>query len=148
MNRCLLDVNVFLALLWPAHEAHGAARAWFAKSGRRAWATSQLTQLGVLRLLTNSAVTHGAVSAASAIEVVNEATRHDGHEFWREDARAITKLKSLATRIRGHRQWTDAVLVLQAAEFGGVLVTFDSGVAELAGKELKDRVLVLKTRAT
>ena len=82
MNRHLLDVNVLLALVWPRHESHDAAHSWFAKSGHKAWATSPLTQLGVLRLLTNPAVTQGAVSAASALEAVNEATRHEGHEFW------------------------------------------------------------------
>ncbi len=33
MNRHLLDVNVLLALVWPRHESHDAAHAWFAKSG-------------------------------------------------------------------------------------------------------------------
>ena len=46
MKRCLLDVNVLLALLWPRHEGHGAAHTWFHTQGHRAWATSILTQLG------------------------------------------------------------------------------------------------------
>jgi predicted nucleic acid-binding protein len=70
MNRHLLDVNVLLALVWPRHESHAAAHAWFAKSGHKAWATSPLTQLGVLRLLTNPAVTQGTVSAAAALEAL------------------------------------------------------------------------------
>jgi hypothetical protein len=74
-----------MALLWPRHESHAAAHAWFAKSGRQAWATNPLTQLGVLRLLTNPAVTQGAVSAAAAVAVLSEATRHSGHEFWPQD---------------------------------------------------------------
>ncbi|HUY14198.1 MAG TPA: hypothetical protein VMX16_11300 [Terriglobia bacterium] len=52
MNRHLPDVNVLLALVWPRHESHAAAHAWFAKSGQQAWATNALTQLGVLRLPT------------------------------------------------------------------------------------------------
>ena len=28
---CLLDVNVLVALMWPAHEAHSAAQAWLAE---------------------------------------------------------------------------------------------------------------------
>ena len=63
MSRYLLDVNVLLALLWPPFESHEAAHAWFVKSGRHAWATNPLTQLGVVRLLTNPSVMRGAVGA-------------------------------------------------------------------------------------
>lgn len=146
MNRHLLDVNVLLALVWPQHECYEAAHAWFAKSGRHAWATNPLTQLGVLRLLTNSAVTQGAVSAGAAIEAVAELTRHEGHEFWPLDREITTCLKASAGKLRGHRQWTDAVLLWHATERGGVLVSFDSGVKALAGRDSGGRVLVLKSR--
>ena len=143
MSRYLLDVNVLLALLWQRHEAHAAAHVWFAKSGHRAWATSPLTQLGALRLLTNPAVTRGAVSAASALDVVQEATRHEGHEFWPLDREMATGLKALAGRLQGYRQWTDATLLWQATERDGVLVSFDAGVKELAAREFGGCVLIL-----
>ena len=144
MNRYLLDVNVLLALVWPRHESHNAAHAWFAKSGHKAWATSPLTQFGVLRLLTNPAITQGAVNAAAALEAVDTATRHEGHEFWPLDRNMTIGLKELAARLQGHRQWTDAVLLWQAAEHGGVLATFDSGVKALASWDAGGRVLILK----
>jgi len=144
MNRHLLDVNVLLALVWPRHESHEAAHAWFAKSGHKGWATSPLTQLGVLRLLTNPAVTKGAVSAAAALEAVAQATLHEGHEFWPLDRKMAIGLQSLVSRLQGHRQWTDAVLLGQATEHGGVLVTFDSGVKTLAPRDAGGRVLILK----
>lgn len=144
MTRYLLDVNCLLALVWPHHDGHGAAHAWFSKSGHRAWATNALTQLGVLRLLTNPVITQRAVSAASALQVVTEATRHEGHEFWPLDREPTADLKRVAQRLAGHRQWTDAVLLGQAEERDGVLVTFDAGVRELAGRELSGRVQLLK----
>lgn len=144
MSRYLLDVNLLLALVWPRHQSHVAAHAWFAKSGRRAWATTPLTQLGVLRLLTNPAVTQGAVNAAGAMELLGEATRHPGHEFWGLDRELPIALKAVAERVTGYRQWTDAALLWHAAERDGVLVTFDSGVRELATGGLAGRVLVLK----
>ena len=144
MNRHLLDVNILLALVWPRHESHDAAHAWFAKSGHQAWATSPLTQLGVLRLLTNPAVTQGAVSGVAALEVVAEATRHEGHEFWPLDRGMTIGLKALAARLQGHRQWTDAVLLWQATQHDGVLVSFDSGVKALAPRDAVGRVLILK----
>jgi hypothetical protein len=144
MNRYLPDVNVLLALLWPRHQCHAAAHAWFAKSGQHAWATYVLTQLGVLRLLTNPAVTRGAVRAAHALGVLSEAITHAGHEFWPLDRQIPAGLKPLSAKISGHQQWTDALLLWQAMERDGVLVTFDSGVKELATGESGGHLRVLR----
>lgn len=146
MNRQLADLNVLLALLWPRHESHEAAHAWFAQSGHRAWATNPLVQLGVLRLLTNPAVTQGAVSPATALHALSETTSQSGHEFWPLDREVPVSLKPLAGRLKGHRQWTDALLLWQATARDGVLVTFDAGVKELAGAEFGGHVLLLKRR--
>ncbi len=146
MNRHLPDVNVLLALVWPRHEGHASAHGWFAKSGQQAWATNALTQLGVLRLLTNPAVTQGAVSATTALGILSEATSHAGHDFWPLDREVPTALKPMAGRVRGHQQWTDAVLLGQAIERRGVLVTFDSGVKQLAAGDSSGHVLLLRGR--
>lgn len=144
MSRHLPDVNVLFALLWPPHESHAAARAWFAKSGHRAWATSPLTQLGVLRLLTNPAVTRGAVNAAIAVQIVDRATRHNGHEFWPLDRKMMDGLRAFAERLQGHKQWTDAALLCQSIDRDGLLVTFDAGLKDLAAREPGSRVLFLR----
>ncbi len=144
MTRHLLDVNVLLALLWPNHESHSVAHAWFARAGSRAWATNPLTQLGVLRLLTNPAVTRGAVTPPGALETLNEAVRHEGHEFWPLDREMAAGLTTVIGRLRGYQRWTDAVLLWQAAARDGVLVTLDSGVRQLAGREFAGRVVLLK----
>ena len=144
MKRALLDVNLLLALVWPRHECHAAAQKWFAKSGQRAWATNPLTQLGLLRLLTNSAVTQGSVSAATALAVLQGVTAHDGHDFWPFGEGMSSGLTDIAKRVQGHQQWADAALLWQACEHDGVLVTFDSGTRQLAGREFGARVLVLR----
>jgi hypothetical protein len=144
MNRYLPDVNLLLALLWPRHQSHAAAHAWFAKSGQQAWATNALTQLGVLRLLTNPAVTQGAVSAPTALAVLSEAISHAGHEFWPLDRDIPASLRPLAAKVRGHQQWTDTLLLWQAMERDGVLVTFDAGVKDLATGELRSHLWLLK----
>jgi predicted nucleic acid-binding protein len=51
VNRFLLDVNVLIALIDPAHIQHDRAHAWFAKFGKKAWATCPLTENGVLRIV-------------------------------------------------------------------------------------------------
>lgn len=144
MSVHLLDVNVFLALLWPTHESHALAHAWFAKTGRRGWATSPLTQLGVLRLLTNPVVTRGAVSPATALTVLLDATRQEGHTFWPLEHDFGGGLLSIVNRVQGYRQWTDAALLSQAVQHKGILVTLDAGVAELAGREFAGSVARLK----
>lgn len=143
MNRQLVDANVPLALLWPRHEGH-VAHSWFAKSGNRAWATNPLVEVGVLRLLTNPSVTQGTVSSASALWVLSEITSQSGHQFWPLDRPVALFLKTLAGRLKGHRQWPDAWLLAQAAAHDGVLVTFDTGVKELAAGELTRHVQILK----
>ena len=112
MSRYLLDVNVLLALLWQGHDDYETAQAWFAKTGRRGWATNPLTQLGFLRLLTNPAVTHGGSSAAAALGILAAATSHEGHEFWPLDREPGGCLKEFAGAVRGHRRWTDALLIM------------------------------------
>ena len=146
MSRQLADVNVLLALVWPRHEAHSAAHAWFAKSGHRGWATNAITQLGVIRLLTNPVVTQGAVSAEAAVEALREVASHPGHEFWPLDREVYASLKPIAKKLTGHQQWTDALLLFQAIDRDGVVVTFDPGIASLAAGEWKGRVLLLKSR--
>ena len=145
MSRYLLDVNVLFALTRPGHEGYVAAHAWLEKSRRQGWATNPLTELRVLRLLTNRAVTQGVVSATTALAVVTEFTRTEGHEFWPLDREIAACLKPISATLRGHRQWTDAMLLWHAKERGGVLVTFDSGVKALAGRDFAAHVLVLRS---
>ncbi len=139
-------MNVLFALVWPRHKFYTAAESWFATSGQRAWASNALTQLGVLRLLTNPALTQGAVSAAKALSSLTELTQHPGHEFWPLNHDLTPGLQPLASRLQGHGQWTDALLLVQAIEKRGVLVTFDSGLKDLAPAEMRSRLLVLKRR--
>jgi len=51
MTTYLLDVNVLIALIDPAHVQHDAAHAWFASTGQHSWATCPLTENGVLRIV-------------------------------------------------------------------------------------------------
>jgi uncharacterized protein len=145
MKRHLLDVNILIAIIWPSHQEHASARSWFEKSGYQLWASNPLTQLGVLRLLTNPALTYGMVSVTAALTLLNKATQHSKHEFWPLDRTVATSLGPVISRVRGYKQWTDALLLCQAAERDGVLVTFDAGIKELAPNELKDRVLLLNS---
>ena len=51
MTRYLLDINMLIALIDPAHVQHDRAHDWFAAQGREAWATCPLTENGVVRIV-------------------------------------------------------------------------------------------------
>lgn len=145
MTRQLPDVNVLFALLWPRHEGHAPAHLWFG-TAQRAWATNPLTQLGVLRLLTNPAITQGAVSAAAALDVLHELISRAGHEFWPLDHSIPDVLRPLVARLQGHQQWTDAALLRHVIVRKGSLVTFDAGIKVLVERDAASHILVLKQR--
>lgn len=142
-NRPLADVNVLLALLFEAHADHSRARAWFGASASEGWATNAITQIGVVRLLTMRAVTNSMISARTALTLVRDLTSDEAHEFWPLDQSCLKALGGFANRITGHGQWTDALLLSHVIARDGVLVTFDRGVAALAG-EHRARVTVLE----
>ena len=53
MSGHLLDVNVLIALLDPAHINHDAAHHWFSRIESRTWATCPITENGLVRILSN-----------------------------------------------------------------------------------------------
>jgi hypothetical protein len=56
----ILDVNIWLAAAWSRHTRHGAAKSWMdAENGELAFC--RVTQMALLRLLTNPAVTKSAM---------------------------------------------------------------------------------------
>lgn len=99
-------------------------------------------------MLTNFTVVQEEVDAAEAHSVLSDNIQHKAHEFWPLDRATTVSLEPVISRIRGHRQWTDALLLCQAAERDGILVTFDTGLKELAANELKNRVLLLDSSET
>jgi uncharacterized protein len=146
MSAHLLDVNVLVALSWPDQASHHEAQSWFASVGHRSFATNAVTQLGLLRLLTNPAVTHGIIGPAAAVELLKKNIALPGHHYWPLDREIHHDLLPLSHKLRGHRQWTDALLLSEAARRGGVLVTFDAAMKHLATGKLSDHLLVLKSR--
>ena len=71
----LLDVNVLIALAWPNHVHHAAARAWFKERQEDGWATCPLTEAGFVRVSCNPAVVRHQVTVLDAITVLNGLTQ-------------------------------------------------------------------------
>lgn len=123
MKSALLDTNVLLALAWPNHQHHSVAHMWFLRESKHGWATCAFTQLGFIRLSSNSAYTPNAVPPAEAATLLEQLVAHAKHVFWKSPAACSPIIYAHAL---GHQQVNDAWLVETARQAGGRLVTLDT----------------------
>ena len=106
---------------------------WFRKGYR--FATCPITQGALVRFHLRAGVEATAESARLLLERISSLPRH---EFWPDDA---TYLDLPTAGITGHRQVTDAYLVMLATKHGGSLATMDDALASAhAGITLLERV--------
>ncbi|MDQ3537239.1 MAG: type II toxin-antitoxin system VapC family toxin [Actinomycetota bacterium] len=139
----LLDVNVLVALAWPSHVHHATAHAWFSQHQPLGWATCPTTENGFVRVSSNAAVIPHAVPPAAAIELLDQITRVDGHQFWADDVRGVVGAQLDRALVVGHRQVSDAHLLALALSRGGALATLDRAVRGLAPRGRASAVLSL-----
>lgn len=123
----LLDVNVLIALAWPNHVHHAAARRWFDASSSAGWATTSVTELGFVRVSSNKNLIPAAATPGAALGVLRALCDLPGHEFWPDDTRLVEPPFPV-DRLGAHRQLTDVHLAALAASRKGKLATFDKGV--------------------
>lgn len=119
----LLDSNILIALATPEHSLNVRAAAWFRKGHR--FATCPITQGALFRFHLRAGVDATAKSAKLLLEAISALPMH---EFWPDD---VSYLELPSARISGHKQVTDAYLVLLARSHGGTLVTMDQALAAL-----------------
>ena len=132
MKTALLDLNILTALLWPAHEHYEAAHRWFGSRGEARWATCAITELGLIRLISNPSFSRDALSPSDALLLLSSNLAHASHEFWVEDLSVTDALEAVPRKLQGHKQVTDAYLLALASHHHGVLATFDRGIESLA----------------
>jgi hypothetical protein len=138
------DVNVLVALAWPNHVHHEAARNWFDANHRDGWATCPLTESGFVRVSANRRVMPIATTPQRAIELLRRMTGLDGHTFWTDETSIARSRWIAAQKLVGHGQVTDAHLLAVTLGHGGRLVTFDRAISEiLPAAASKDVLLVL-----
>lgn len=127
----LLDVNVLIALIDPAHIEHDRAHEWFDAAGRHSWATSPMTENGVLRVIGNPGYPGypgypGSPRPPAAIaEMLRELLALSGHVFWPDDISLLDERWIDATRLLTAPQITDSYLLALAVAHEGRLATFD-----------------------
>jgi toxin-antitoxin system PIN domain toxin len=125
------DINVWVALTYEAHVHHGIAAEWFETlSSEATLAFCRFTQLGLLRLLTATAV--------MGDEVMTQPQAWAAYDRWWQDPRvelvteppeleprfrALTRLRQPATK-----DWADSYLAAFATMGQLTAVTFDKGL--------------------
>ena len=131
MSAYLLDTNLLIALLWPSHEQHAPAVAWFARHRSRGWATCPFTQAGFVRIVSNPAFSRDAVQPRDATQVLVANTSAKDHVWWADDLPFAEAVSFAGVRLIGHQQVTDAYLLGLAIHHGGSLATLDRSVVSL-----------------
>ncbi len=125
MTRYLLDVNVLVALIDPAHVQHDRAHDWFAAEGREAWATCPITENGVLRVVGHARYPNSPGTPAAVAELVASLLALGGHEFWPDDITLFDNQRIDTSRLLDSGQVTDTYLLALAHAHGGQFATFD-----------------------
>jgi toxin-antitoxin system PIN domain toxin len=110
----LLDVNVLVALIDPAHVAHDPAHHWFAETGAASWATCPLTENGVIRVLGHPPYPNSAGSPAAVVPIVARLRTLPGHVFWTDDLSLMASALVDSDRIATPGQVTDTYLLALA----------------------------------
>jgi toxin-antitoxin system PIN domain toxin len=127
----LLDVNILVALSWPAQQNHLVARNWFARVRSDGWATCSVTQGGLVRVLSTPALGTN-LKPFAALKILEASLVDPHHCYWDDPTGFLSLVTPFAQTIRGHRQLTHAYLLSLAIRNGGKLATFDTGVLTLA----------------
>lgn len=125
MTTYLLDVNVLIALVDPAHVQHEAAHGWFAAQGQRAWATCPLTENGLLRIVGHARYPNSPGTPADVAGILAGLRMLPGHVFWNDDISLLDAEHVDPMRLLHSSQVTDSYLLALARAHGGQLATFD-----------------------
>ena len=121
----LLDVNVLIALIDPAHVGHDAAHRWFKDRGQAAWATCPLTENGVIRIVGHPKYPGAPGSPAAVAAIIAQLRTQAGHVFWPDDISLVADTRIDPAHVLTSGQVTDTYLLALAAAHGGRLATFD-----------------------
>jgi uncharacterized protein len=123
----LVDVGVWLAAIWARHAHHHVAKQWFDKQSGDL-ILCRVTQVSLLRLLSNPAVmTEDVVSRSEAWRIIDRIWS-DNRVLWAEEPDHLESvLRAISARDdNSHKLWTDDYLAAFAQASGASLATLDT----------------------
>jgi len=139
MKPCLVDVNVWMALLVPRHVHHEAASRWFEPLAPGVGGICRIVQLAVIRLLGNTSVMGGdAIPAAEAWKVLGQLMEDERVEFLQEPQGINTALPDLFRYpVPTSKLVGDAYLGAFAIAANRTMVSTDRGFAQFRGLDVE-----------
>lgn len=126
MTTYLLDVNVLIALVDPAHIQHDQAHDWFGRVGHKAFATCPLTENGLIRIIGHRKYPNSPGPPSVVLQSLAAIRGLSGQsEFWPDDL-SIADAEFFAPELlSSHSRVTDSHLLALAHAKGGRLATMD-----------------------
>lgn len=135
----LPDINVWVALASDRHIHHAVAADWFATTREAGAAFCRITQMGFLRLLTNSRVMGDDVLSQRQAWSVYEQFARDQRVVFALEPPAIEPVwkKLTQTAFRAAGRWTDAYIAALALLHNFEVVSFDQGFRKIGRLDSK-----------
>ncbi|QAY69618.1 TA system VapC family ribonuclease toxin [Xylanimonas protaetiae] len=136
----LPDVDVLVAVALEAHEDHPAVLRWLRDTP--AFATTPVTEIGLVRLVMNPSVVGRQVSVTEAMATLRsiKALRHASFV---PDSTSLADHRALTSHVTGTKQVTDTHLLNPRHRGGHLLVTFDGRLVTSLGSQARRHVRVL-----
>ncbi len=125
MTRYLLDVNLVIALVDPAHVQHDLAHEWFSRVGRLRFATCPITENGLLRIVGHPKYPGTPGTPGAVLHSLTALRAMPGHQFWPDEISIADQAHIDPARLASHSQVTDSYLLALARSRGGRLATLD-----------------------
>ncbi|MFM7180140.1 MAG: TA system VapC family ribonuclease toxin [Verrucomicrobiales bacterium] len=131
-TRCLLDINVLIALMDPDHAFHHRAHDWWGGKARP-WASCPLTENGLLRIMASSGYSKTICFSVAEIQArLAMFVANSDHDFWTDSISIRDARHFQQSAILTSKQLTYVYLLALAVENHGCLVTFDRHIPLVA----------------
>ncbi len=142
--RSLLDINVVIALLDPDHTFHHRAHAWWGSQAKTEWASSPITENGVVRIMSHPSYNpRRSLSPGDVVTLLRTFVTGTDHQFWPDSVSFIDDRVIDHSTILGPRQVTDVYLLALAIANNGRLATFDGSIHRAAAKNAGTECLLV-----
>ena len=129
MTTFLLDVNVLIALIDPAHVQHDQAHQWFSRVGSKGFATCPITENGLLRIVGHPKYPNSPGPPSTVAPALAAIRDLPGHAFWPDSISIVDKAHFESSLLSSHSRVTDSYLLALAQANKGKLATMDAKLA-------------------
>lgn len=114
MTRYLLDVNVLIALVDPAHVQHDEIHTWFGRTGHRAFATCPIAENGLLRSVGHPKYPNSPGPPSAVAQALANIRALPGHAFWADSISLMDAGLIQVSLLSTHARVTDSDLLALA----------------------------------